>query len=46
MPIHGNATGLFKKPWQYHLFVIVAIIAVIITYFGVNLLLGGVHSYA
>jgi len=44
--IHGNAMGLFKKPWQYHLFVILAIFAVVITYFGVNLILGGIHSYA
>ena len=30
----------------FHIYVLVAFLAVLVTYFGVNLLLGGVHSYA
>ena len=30
----------------YHIYMVCAFLAVIITYFGVNYLLGGMHSYA
>ena len=30
----------------FHVFGIVAFLTVLITYFGVNFLLGGMHSYA
>jgi ABC-type transport system involved in cytochrome c biogenesis permease subunit len=30
----------------FHLFAVVAFLAVLITYFGVNFFLGGMHSYA
>lgn len=36
----------FKKPMFLHVFCIVAFLTVLITYFGVNFLLGGKHSYA
>lgn len=35
-----------RRPMLFHIYVLVAFLAVLITYFGVNLLLGGVHSYA
>ena len=36
----------FKKPIFFHVFCIIAFLTVLITYFGVNFLLGGKHSYA
>ena len=36
----------FKKPMFFHVFCIIAFLTVLITYFGVNFLLGGKHSYA
>ncbi|MCR4858222.1 MAG: cytochrome c biogenesis protein CcsA [Bacteroidales bacterium] len=35
-----------KRPMLFHLYVLLAFLSVLITYFGVNMLLGGVHSYA
>ena len=37
---------VMQKPRFFHLYCILAFVAVLITYFGVNLFLGGVHSYA
>ena len=36
----------FKKPVFLHTFCIIAFLTVLVTYFGVNFLLGGKHSYA
>ena len=36
----------FKRPMFLHIFCIIAFLTVLITYFGVNFLLGGKHSYA
>ena len=36
----------FRRPMFLHVFCIVAFLTVLITYFGVNFLLGGRHSYA
>ena len=35
-----------KRPMLFHLYVLLAFLSVLITYFGVNMLLGGMHSYA
>ena len=35
----------FQKPKAFHIYCIVAFLSVVITYFGVNLILGGVHAY-
>ncbi len=45
-PLHGDALPVFRKPRFFHAFCIVAFLAVLVTYYGVNLLLGGIHSYA
>jgi cytochrome bd-type quinol oxidase subunit 2 len=45
-PLHGNALPVFRNPRFFHAFCIVAFLAVLVTYYGVNLLLGGIHSYA
>ena len=45
-PLHKASVGFFHKPHCYHIYMVGAFLAVIITYFGVNYLLGGMHSYA
>ena len=44
--LHGESAGFLQKPKNFHLFTILAFLSVLVTYFGVNLLLGGMHSYA
>lgn len=44
--LHGSTLSRFNRPGFFHLYAILAFITVLITYFGVNLLLGGMHSYA
>lgn len=36
----------FRRPLFFHWFCIAAFLSVLVTYFGVNFLLGGMHSYA
>ena len=44
-PLHEKLWKTFQKPMFFHIYGILAFLSVLITYFGVNLLLGGVHSY-
>lgn len=44
-PLHEKGWKTFQKPLFFHIYGILAFLSVIITYFGVNLLLGGVHAY-
>lgn len=44
--LHSQSLGWFRRPIFFHRFCIVAFLTVIVTYFGVNFLLGGMHSYA
>lgn len=46
LAMHSGSIGWMRKPLHYHLFMVVAFLAVLITYFGVNFFLGGMHSYA
>lgn len=46
VPFHSTSIPMFKKPVVYHVYMIGAFLSVVITYFGVNYLLGGMHSYA
>jgi cytochrome c-type biogenesis protein CcsB len=46
VPLHKTTVGAFQRPRFYHLYMVVSFLAVLITYFGVNFLLGGMHSYA
>ena len=46
VPLHKASVAIFQKPLWYHTYMVSAFLAVIITYFGVNELLGGMHSYA
>jgi len=38
--LHGNSLKAFRNPRFFHIFCIVAFISVLVTYFGVNLILG------
>ena len=44
--LHSVSLPWLRKPMVFHLFCIVAFLTVLITYFGVNFFLGGMHSYA
>ena len=44
--LHGGSIKAFRNPVFFHIYTIVAFLSVLVTYFGVNLLLGGMHSYA
>lgn len=46
VPVHSASLRVFRRPMVYHTYVRLAFLSVIITYFGVNYLLGGLHSYA
>lgn len=44
--VHGTSIKAFRNPKFFHAFCIIAFLSVLITYFGVNMLLGGMHAYA
>ena len=46
MGFHLHSLRFISKPVAFHIFCIVAFLAVLFTFFGVNWLLGGLHSYA
>ena len=46
IPMHSTSVKWIREPQHYHLFMVTAFLAVLITYFGVNFFLGGLHSYA
>jgi ABC-type transport system involved in cytochrome c biogenesis permease subunit len=46
LPMHSSSIKWMRNPVHYHLFMAIAFLAVLITYFGVNFFLGGMHSYA
>lgn len=43
---HAGSVKRLRDPQFFHIYMIAAFAAVLITYFGVNYLLGGMHSYA
>lgn len=44
--VHSGSIKAFRNPKFFHIFCILAFLSVLVTYFGVNMLLGGMHSYA
>ncbi|MDR1098815.1 MAG: cytochrome c biogenesis protein CcsA [Tannerella sp.] len=46
LALHPDSLPLFRRPMFFHVFAVVAFFSVLITYFGVNFILGGMHSYA
>jgi len=45
LPLHSTLLKPLKKPLFFHGYMITAFLSVLMTYFGVNYLLGGLHSY-
>lgn len=45
-PLHKRSLPVFQNVRFFHIYTIVAFLSVLITYFGVNFFLGGMHSYA
>ena len=43
---HSQSLQIFRKPLFFHVYMILAFLTVLMTYFGVNYVLGGMHSYA
>lgn len=43
---HGPSLAVFRQPRFFHAYMVLAFLTVLMTYFGVNYLLGGMHSYA
>lgn len=46
IPLHTSVARGLARPLALHIFLVAAFATVIMTYFGVNYLLGGMHSYA
>lgn len=46
LALHPASLPCFRRPLFFHVFSVAAFFCVLITYFGVNFLLGGMHSYA
>ena len=44
-PLHGKLWKVFGNPLFFHVFGVFAVLSVVVTYFGVNLFLGGIHAY-
>ena len=44
-PLHSDAIRWFRRPRVFHWYTLLALLSVAVTYFGVNLLLGGMHAY-
>lgn len=45
-PIHAVSLQRFRSPMFLHIFFVLSFLCVLFTYFGVNYILGGLHSYA
>ena len=46
LPLHGRQLPAFRRPLFLHAYLLAAFVAVLMTWAGVNLLMGGLHSYA
>lgn len=44
--VHTRSIRILEKPVFYHFTIIIAFLSLLMTYFGVNYLFGGMHSYA
>lgn len=43
---HDQSLPWLRRPLSYHLYMVAAFLTLLMTYFGVNYFLGGMHSYA
>ena len=46
LPLHGESIAQFRKPLFFHIYCFISFLVVLMTYFGVNYILGGMHGYA
>jgi len=46
LPFHRQSIPQLQRPAVLHAYLVIAFLAVLMTYFGVNYFLGGMHSYA
>lgn len=44
--LHLQSVPALRTPKYYHIYTTIAFLTIVITYFGVNYVLGGMHSYA
>ena len=44
--LHTQSVPAMRRPKVYHVYMVLCFISIIITYFGVNYFMGGMHSYA
>lgn len=44
--VHTQSQPVFRKPLAYHIYITLAFLSIVMTYFGVNYFLTGMHSYA
>lgn len=44
--LHTSSLTILRKPLAFHIYTVIAFLFVLFTYFGVNFVLGGMHSYA
>ena len=46
IPAHTQTLLALRRPQVFHIFMTLAFLTILMTYFGVNYFLGGMHSYA
>ena len=46
VPLHTATVASLRRPMAFHVFMALAFLSIVMTYFGVNYFLGGMHSYA
>lgn len=46
VPVHQQSIPWLRNPRNFHLYMVLAFLTILMTYFGVNYFLGGMHSYA
>jgi ABC-type transport system involved in cytochrome c biogenesis permease subunit len=44
--LHTQSIARLNRPRVYHIYMVLCFLSILITYFGVNYLLSGMHSYA
>ena len=46
LPLHRASFPWLRQPRRFHAYMLLAFLTILMTYFGVNFFLGGMHSYA
>lgn len=46
IPLHRTSLTIMNRPLVFHIYTTLSFLAILMTYFGVNYFLGGMHSYA